>query len=219
MVEVWLIRHGLTDWNVAGRWQGHTDIPLNDDGRAQAHRVAAYLRVVHAKTPFDAILSSDLSRASATAATIGMALNLPVKQDERFREENYGLLEGHTAEEIKADPILSSVWAERKQRDCNGSHTDDGSESRQDSLDRTAAAFQWLDKAFPHMRVVVVTHGGFIINCFRHVHGFSAAYPVVKEHKCPKIANTSISIVMKSTSDGKRKEAWRGLQWGTRPHA
>ncbi|KDO15974.1 hypothetical protein SPRG_18482, partial [Saprolegnia parasitica CBS 223.65] len=96
MVELWLVRHGATAWNAEGRWQGQTDVPLSAVGEAQALALGDHLRALHASQPFDAIVSSDLSRAADTARAIGLALALPVALDEQLREEQYGVLEGHT---------------------------------------------------------------------------------------------------------------------------
>jgi probable phosphoglycerate mutase len=62
------VRHGLTDWNVEGRWQGYTDIPLNATGRAQARAVAQRV----ARWPIEAIYTSDAKRAAETAEIIGI---------------------------------------------------------------------------------------------------------------------------------------------------
>jgi probable phosphoglycerate mutase len=88
-----LIRHGQTDWNLARRIQGSTDIPLNEKGRADAHRAAAHL----AETPHDAIYSSPLLRAKETAEIIAAELGLElagVVPDVREREfgEGEGML-------------------------------------------------------------------------------------------------------------------------------
>ncbi|CAK4672657.1 hypothetical protein LEN26_016096 [Aphanomyces euteiches] len=134
---------------------------------------------------------------------------MPVETTERLREENYGLLEGHTADEIQADRKLAAILQHRKHH--QSAHDDDGSETREASLQRDV--LQSLDVRFgAHEHVVVVTHGDFIINCFRHVNGFAAGHPVVKEKKCPKIPNTSVSIV---ESQGA---SFSGLSWGLVPH-
>ena len=70
MTELLLVRHGETDWNAAGRLQGHTDRPLSDYGREQARRLAEEL----AGEEFDAIYASDLARARETAEIVGARL-------------------------------------------------------------------------------------------------------------------------------------------------
>lgn len=93
-----LIRHGETDWNVARRWQGSTDIPLNATGRAQAQMLARRLKAN--RWPIDAIYSSDLSRAAETAQIVGARINLPVHLDSSWRERGLGVIEGLTRREI-----------------------------------------------------------------------------------------------------------------------
>lgn len=99
--RVLLLRHGQTDWNDAGRFQGSADIPLNDTGVDQARQAADAL----AGEGITAIVSSDLQRAAATATVLGERLALPVAFDARLREINVGLWEGLTHAEIAAsDP-------------------------------------------------------------------------------------------------------------------
>ncbi|WP_242338472.1 MULTISPECIES: histidine phosphatase family protein [Anaeromyxobacter] len=88
-----LVRHGETDWNAAGRWQGQTDVPLNATGRAQALALAARLRAEGVR----AIATSDLCRARGTAEIVGEALGLEVAfVDADLRERAYGHWEGLT---------------------------------------------------------------------------------------------------------------------------
>jgi probable phosphoglycerate mutase len=90
-----LVRHGETDWNLSGRAQGHTDVPLNDTGRAQARAVAQVLR------GFDParLWSSDLARARETADEIALATGLTAELDPRLREYDVGERSGLTLEE------------------------------------------------------------------------------------------------------------------------
>jgi broad specificity phosphatase PhoE len=100
-------RHGETDWNAAGRWQGQTDIPLNDVGRAQARALGVRLRALpelrDQEKGIRAIFASDLSRALETAEIVARELGLGVvPTDAAFRERAYGIFEGLTREECVA---------------------------------------------------------------------------------------------------------------------
>lgn len=93
-----LVRHGATDWNRDGRYQGQADPPLNEQGLAQADQLARQL----ASQPIEALYSSDLRRARDTAERIGRALGLPVRIDPRLREIHQGAWEGMLVDDIAA---------------------------------------------------------------------------------------------------------------------
>ncbi|WP_198661612.1 histidine phosphatase family protein [Lewinella sp. IMCC34183] len=95
MTRIGFVRHGITDWNLDKRVQGHTDIPLNEKGKLQAKALAGRLT----NEDWDLIYSSDLSRAKETAGTIAEAKGVPVKLDHRLREMDCGAVEGTTAAE------------------------------------------------------------------------------------------------------------------------
>lgn len=99
MTEMWLVRHGQTEWNLGNIVQGQVDIPLNETGIAQATTLARNI----ADTKFDAIYSSDLIRAQQTARIIAEQLNLTVHLDPRLREIKQGVWEGHPIEKIIAE--------------------------------------------------------------------------------------------------------------------
>jgi probable phosphoglycerate mutase len=109
---VLLARHGETDWNVEGRWQGHTDIPLNERGRQQARTVADALR----HEGLSGVASSDLSRAHETARIVGAALGFDVSYvDADLRERMFGVFEGLTREECaRLHPEAWQAWLERR---------------------------------------------------------------------------------------------------------
>jgi probable phosphoglycerate mutase len=86
------LRHGATDWNRQGRFQGRTDIPLNDEGIAQAHAAARRLQ----SAPPDRIVSSPLVRAVKTAEIAATAFARPVAIDDGIIECNFGSLEGQS---------------------------------------------------------------------------------------------------------------------------
>ena len=96
--QIILWRHGQTDWNVANKFQGHTDIPLNEVGLFQAGHAAPLIAAMNPT----AIIASDLSRAQSTAHALVKLTGLEVTTDARLRETNCGNWEGLTGEEIRA---------------------------------------------------------------------------------------------------------------------
>jgi len=103
-----LWRHGQTVWNVENRFQGHTDIPLDETGQAQAERAA---RLLAALRPY-AIVSSDLRRAVGTAAPLARLTGLPVTLDKELRERAGGVWEGLTDVEIRTRyPAEHATWS------------------------------------------------------------------------------------------------------------
>jgi probable phosphoglycerate mutase len=102
-----LWRHGQTIWNVEGRFQGQTDIPLDETGIAQAERAA---RLLAALRP-DLIVSSDLQRAASTAAPLARIAGLQVSLDKDLRERSGGSWEGLDDKEISARwPAERITW-------------------------------------------------------------------------------------------------------------
>jgi glucosyl-3-phosphoglycerate phosphatase len=102
---VW--RHGLTTYNAERRFQGQSDIPLNEVGRAQAAQAARYIAALRPS----AIYSSDLSRASATAEALARLTGLPVHLDKDLRERSGGAWEGLTDTEIaERYPVERATW-------------------------------------------------------------------------------------------------------------
>lgn len=94
--QVLLIRHGETDWNVEQRWQGHTNIHLNQTGIAQAEGLAASPQC----SSLEALLSSDLARAYQTAQIIARRLSIPLFAAKRLREVDVGRAEGLGYQEV-----------------------------------------------------------------------------------------------------------------------
>lgn len=95
-IEITLVRHGATVWNASKRFQGQTDVPLSNEGRAQAQALALALR----RTPFVRAFSSDLSRAFDTASAIAQPHGFGVVTDVRLREFDFGQWEGLTWPQI-----------------------------------------------------------------------------------------------------------------------
>lgn len=93
---IYLIRHGETEWNTLGKFQGKTDTPLSDSGREQARKLAKRLK----ETRFDIIYSSPLMRAAETAAPLSEQRNLPVVYRGELKELDFAHWEGYTLAEI-----------------------------------------------------------------------------------------------------------------------
>lgn len=141
-VVLWLVRHGETDWNAAGRFQGWTDVPLNANGRAQAEQLRAALE----GHDFDGIWSSDLTRALETAR---VAVGEP-DVDRRLRELDFGDLEGSVWNDLDLD-----LRAALKEFD---SFRAPGGESVADFAERL---FEFLDELNTGCHLVFA-HGGVI---------------------------------------------------------
>ncbi|HEY6785678.1 MAG TPA: histidine phosphatase family protein [Trebonia sp.] len=141
-----LLRHGQTIWNAEHRFQGQTDIPLDETGMAQADRVGHLLAALRP----DTLVSSDLSRAVATAQPLAKLTGLVVSVDKDLRERSGGRWEGLTDDEIR----------ERYPRERETWSPPDG-EAAEAVADRTAAALQRVaDSIPPGGLAVVVSHGG-----------------------------------------------------------
>ena len=148
-------RHGRTDWNAAGRFQGQTDIPLNDDGVRQAVHAA---RLLAAMGP-TAIVASDLERTRTTAEALAEETGLPVTLDPSLRETNAGRWQGKTFDEIRlTDRERLERWEEGDVTVPAG-----GAETRLDVAARARrGVHRALDAVGDSGTLVVVSHGGAI---------------------------------------------------------
>ena len=98
------IRHGQTDWNVIGRWQGHIDTPLNETGQQQARALARRL----VSWPIEAVLCSDLQRAQETAVILAQPHQLTPQPDPDWRERHVGRFSGLTSTESRE--AFPHIW-------------------------------------------------------------------------------------------------------------
>src|SRR5256885_9526342 len=110
VTRVLAIRHGETAWNVDGRIQGQLDVPLNDTGRWQVHRLALAI----ADEGISAIYSSDLLRALETAQAVARGCDRPITTDVGLRERGFGVFEGLSYDEINQRwPEQALRWRQR----------------------------------------------------------------------------------------------------------
>jgi len=160
---LYLVRHGETEWNRIGRWQGATDIPLSDVGRAQARLLAARLR----DSRIAAVYASQLSRALETAQILAAGLGAPAPTvDPRLRERGYGAFEGLTREECaeRFPRVWEQYLADRRVVPPNA-------EPQAQVTERITAAMLEIAAAAGDRpdaeAILVVSHGG-VIRSFVH---------------------------------------------------
>ncbi|MGV3615830.1 MAG: histidine phosphatase family protein [Fimbriimonas sp.] len=149
-MRLYLVRHGQTAWNEAGRAQGHTDIPLDATGLRQAEAVGEAFREI----PLDRILTSDLQRAHQTAAPISDAAGVPLTIRRDLRERSFGDWEGNGFTDVAAWALERSIDEAihlLEVRPPNG-------ESFADVWNRLDAVVDDLNEM--DGRVAIVTHGG-----------------------------------------------------------
>lgn len=151
--RVVLWRHGQTDWNINNRFQGHSDIPLNEVGKYQAEHAARLL----VDTQPTKIISSDLQRAYVTAQALADLTKLPVGIDTDLRETNGGKWEGKTGKENRAEDFANFV----KWIDGDDNPAGETGERRTAVAIRAVGAIERALAGGGDQQVLIVaTHGG-----------------------------------------------------------
>lgn len=154
MTKVIFVRHGQTEWNVTGRYQGQSDVQLTEEGRQQAQKLAANFPV----DEIDAIYASDLTRAMVTAEAIGQRFGLAVQPEAAFRELSFGEWEGLTYQQIVEN------WEDAMANFLQ--HPDimeiPGGESFPEVKQRATTRLNELIKKHDGQTIVVVAHGAVL---------------------------------------------------------
>jgi len=154
LTKVIFIRHGQTEWNVTGRYQGQSDVELTEEGRQQALKLAEYFPV----EKIDGIYASDLRRAMVTAETIAQKFGLPVQAEPAFRELSFGQWEGLTYQQIVAN------WEDAMANFMQ--HPDimeiPGGETFPEVQQRALQRLQELIRKHDGQTIVVVAHGAVL---------------------------------------------------------
>lgn len=159
-----LIRHGETDWNREHRFQGHADVPLNEEGRRQARELADRLR----GEAYAAAYSSPLRRAHETARILAAELSVEVEPRDRLKEVDVGSWSGLTTSEVENRyPEGFRRWAD----DRSGGWTD--GETYDELGRRVVADLLAIAEQHPGERVLAVTHGGAIRAVLAAIAGLS----------------------------------------------
>ncbi|MCR8644419.1 histidine phosphatase family protein [Paenibacillus sp. N1-5-1-14] len=177
MTRVGLIRHGITDWNIERRAQGHTDIPLNSEGLNQAEKLAKRLM----SEPWDVIYSSDLSRAYLTAQKIADHKGMKITADQRLREMYCGLIEG-TIEEDR----INKWGADWRSLDLD-------IEKDEEVATRGYKVFTDIAANHPNQNVLIVSHGALI--------GFSLKKLIPHVNTQAHLGNTSLTILTSTNNE------------------
>lgn len=153
--NLFLIRHGETDWNRAKRFQGRTDIPLNDEGRVQALSLCS--RMIELK--IDLVVSSSLARAYETALIAIQDVKLPIQKDDRLQETNIGEAEGLTHEEISEKFGIGHIerWRSYEERDLDFRYPN--GESKRQMMVRVREAILDIAQSNSHQNIAVFAHG------------------------------------------------------------
>jgi len=163
MVNLNLIRHGKTQWNLEKKIQGEKDIPLSPQGRSQVMGWSFFLK----DSSLDLILSSPMARARETAEILGKNLGLEIVMDENIREQAFGLWEGRSIDEIRRE--FSGVVEEQERMGWNFSPP--GGEARHEVLKRALGAMEAAGARFKGFNLLVVTHQGVINSLVYHALG------------------------------------------------
>ena len=193
--KVLLIRHGETDFNSEGRLQGNMPVPLNDLGRRQAHALGRFLQGCR----IDTLRASPIKRSLETATIINSYLNLPLIEDGRLREIEFGIFEGFTYEEAKLrypDAVADWDTGYLAYKVLEG-------ESRLDVQKRMREAWEEITTRGAESTVALVTHGSAIALFLRHMFAHPPEDP---------IANASI------TSIERRDSIWAITGYAQTPH-
>jgi broad specificity phosphatase PhoE len=182
---VYVIRHGETDWNLTGRWQGHADVPLNELGLRQARLLGR--RLADDGVRFDAIYSSDLARAYQTAWELGAAVRVPVQLLPPLREIDLGAWSGLTHDEIQARFPAEVELLRRGQDIPRG-----GAETMAALRQRVVAAVEAILRHHEGQTLALVTHGGCVRALLMHAEDVVAGDSF---KRYPHIGNTSVTVL------------------------
>ncbi len=199
MIDLWLVRHGETDWNRELRFQGHLDAPLNALGQQQALRLGAHLA---AQVP-SPLLASDLLRTRQTAEPLAGQWQTRTLPETLWREQAFGVIEGLTLQEVhERHPEIVQGW-----RSLDPDFAPEGGESRRQFHARVMQAVLALverSRRQGWLSPVVVSHGGVLDMIYRSATG----QPLAGPRECP-IPNAGLNHVR---TDGVRFEIVRWAQ-------
>jgi len=197
--RICFIRHGETDWNKEKRIQGHTDISLNEVGRAQA--LAMAFNAAHQR--FHAIYSSDLLRAQETAQVLAQREDHTVKLLPQLRERHYGIFQGITA--AQGAERYPQAYAYYLARDLD--YDFETGESLRGFAERVSEGIDWLVRHHSGQTIAAVSHSGVLDVIYRRATNRPLSTP--RDFKIPNCALNWFHF------DG---QGWHLEAWGDRHH-
>ena len=180
--QILLVRHGQTEFNTRGIYQGQIDSPLTQQGIDQAQALAPR---VHAMHSCPTLYSSDLGRAQHTAQLIADPQHHVLAEEPGLRERDYGIFQGLIKTEIHK--LHPAEWTRHRSGDPN--YVVPGGESQQQLLERVVATIGTIAESHPGELVIAVTHGGALATFAKHVLGLPVNAP-----RRFDMGNTSISL-------------------------
>jgi broad specificity phosphatase PhoE len=157
MTTFYIVRHGQTDWNVAGRIQGHQESQLTDKGRQQAQERAQNFEGI----TFDAAYASDLSRAKETAEILLEGQGHTLRTSPRLREVSQGSLEGYHRDKAREEfSEIYELWDRSDDHERMKIRKVPGAETGEEAAERFLDQIKAIARDHKNQTVLVVTHGG-----------------------------------------------------------
>lgn len=178
-MRIYFVRHGQTEWNRMGKMQGHTDIALNEQGKAQARMTKEKLEGIR----FDRVYCSPLTRAKETAQIIMEGWHLPLLEDVRLCERNFGVYEGNYTKNLD----YYELWKYSDVPPFAGA---------EDSISFYRRVECFLDEIINDgdENILIVAHGGVSIPYYCYFHGYEQ-----EDLSSVLLGNCEVSIM-----DGKK---------------
>ncbi len=196
--NLYIVRHGETEWNVLGLLQGHMDIPLNKKGKKQAKELSKILD----KIKFVKAFSSDLLRARQTAEIIMLSKKITVETTKVLRERYFGCFEGrHWNKDKKYQELINNFQKlSQSERYKNKPYKD--TESDEELMNKLIPFLREVSVAYPGKNVLIATHGGTMRAFLTHL-GWADYETLppgsIKNTAYVKIACDGVDFIVKET--------------------
>lgn len=197
--KVILIRHGETEWNLSGRWQGHADSALSARGVLQGEALGARMQ----SEEIDFLYTSDLERARHTSRLVGQPSDLNASPLVSWRERDLGVLEGMTTDEM----MVECAEEFHSFRNAGPDYKVPEGESFTEFCNRCSKALENLVNLHPSKRIGVVTHGGVLGAIFRYILNIP-----LDARRNFVLLNCSVNRIEKN------QDGWNLVSWGDVSH-